>query len=245
MTAIDGSIHAQRPVTIDIESDDQPGPPAGSDAQGPSDSSPTTISPPGRTATLSQEQILVVTERCLRSVGYDKTTIRKIAGELDCAVGSIYRYFKDKRELLFAVCQRRMERTARLIASGAELSECVLDYRLRVAEDPGSYRMMFWLAAVMSDEGDEGKAVEPSVPPVIREIVDAWAARLGSREMADRLWTSVHGSMMLGHDAGRTLEAAQSVLNRAGGGSPPPQAVAEPREVERARERAAEDVTLL
>ena len=57
----------------------------------------------GRTPThLSRDQILDATGRCLASRGYDATTIRTIAGVLDCAVGSIYRYFRDKRELLLS-----------------------------------------------------------------------------------------------------------------------------------------------
>jgi len=242
MTTIDGAIHAQHPATDapappdrgkSTPREDRPAKTAVADheaAPHPADPSQdgkatatarpvaataeSTDDKAGRNATLSQGQILDVTERCLRSVGYDKTTIRKIAGELDCAVGSIYRYFKDKRELLYAVCQRRMERTARLIASGAELGECVLDYHHRVAEDPGSYRMMFWLAAVTQQA--QAPDAKPTVPPVIREIIDAWALRLGSRDAADRLWASVHGSMMIGHDAARTVEAAQAALSRGG-----------------------------
>jgi len=242
MTTIDGAIHAQHPKQIqnpDTQASDRPdSDQRDGDAAG---QRPESGAQPargddkaGRSPTLSQTQILDVTERCLRSVGYDKTTIRKIAGELDCAVGSIYRYFKDKRELLYAVCQRRMERTARLIASGAQLGECVLDYHHRVSEDPGSYRMMFWLAAVTADQD------KPGVPPVIREIIDAWAQRLGSRDTADRLWASVHGSMMIGHDAARTLEAAQAVLSRGGQASATTATRAEPEP-----QATRDDVTLL
>ena len=53
-------------------------------------------------AVLSRGQILDATETCLAELGYDGTTIRAIAKRLDCAVGTIYRYFRDKRSLLTA-----------------------------------------------------------------------------------------------------------------------------------------------
>ncbi len=58
-------------------------------APAPSSSSPS--------SPLSQDGILDATEACLQEHGYDGTTIRRIAGRLECAVGTIYRHFTDKR----------------------------------------------------------------------------------------------------------------------------------------------------
>ena len=52
---------------------------------------------------LGRRRILDATQRCLCQEGYDATTIRRIASQLGCAIGSIYRYFADKHELPFAL----------------------------------------------------------------------------------------------------------------------------------------------
>ncbi|MFW5681901.1 MAG: TetR/AcrR family transcriptional regulator [Phycisphaeraceae bacterium] len=142
---------------------------------------------------LDRESILLATAACLDEVGYDGTTIRRIARELNCAVGSIYRYYADKRELLAAVCDRRFEavRAAAYTANAQDFAELYL----RVSrERPESYRLMFWLAA-LSPESDAS-----AMPAVVREIVEAWASRLGSESAAQRMWFHLHGRATLGQD---------------------------------------------
>lgn len=142
---------------------------------------------------LDRESILLATAACLDEVGYDGTTIRRIARQLGCAVGSIYRYYADKRELLAAVCDWRFEavRAAAYTASARDFAELYL----RVSrERPESYRLMFWLAA-LSPESDAS-----AMPTVVREIVEAWARRLESHAAAQRLWFHLHGRATLCED---------------------------------------------
>jgi len=142
---------------------------------------------------LDRESILLATAACLDEVGYDGTTIRRIARELDCAVGSIYRYYADKRELLAAVCDWRFE-----AVRAAAYTHVVRDFAelyLTVAKErPESYRLMFWLAA-LSPESDAS-----AMPAVVREIVEAWASRLGSESAAQRMWFHLHGRATLCQD---------------------------------------------
>lgn len=137
---------------------------------------------------LSRAQILEATTRCLREEGYDNTTIRRIASHLDCAVGSIYRYFRDKRDLLAAVAQGMLAPVADAAERGVPVLQTTRQYHEAASADGPTYRMMFWLASL--------SPAEP-VPAVVLRIVQAWALQLGSLRAAQEHWSSLHGSIML------------------------------------------------
>jgi AcrR family transcriptional regulator len=169
---------------------------------------------------LSREQILQATSRCLREFGYDATTIRKIAGLLGCAVGSIYRYFKDKRELLSTVSQQTLEPVAAMVGAGEGFEQSVKLYHQLVTHTPETYRLMFWLAG---PEADGPPATHVArLPEVVEQIVDGWARQLDA-ETARRCWSVLHGFVLLGRDAEETLAAVRT-LSKAGsptsGGTP-------------------------
>lgn len=156
---------------------------------------------PKRPTHLDRTQILDATEASLNQLGYDGTTIRQIAKRLNCAVGSIYRYFKDKRSLLDAVTQRRLSPVIQLLEEGASVEESLELYGQIARSEPQQYRLMFWLAIASgsSNDGPIGsKDGVPAVPKVILQILEAWAARLGSAQEAQQLWALVHGQLMLG-----------------------------------------------
>ena len=140
---------------------------------------------------LSRQQILDATLSCLLESGYDGTTIRRIAKHLGCAVGSIYRYFTDKRELLDAVTSRRFEPVAESIEAGASIQEGFGAYARTAVDQPELYRLMFWLHSV-------GNTTEAKLPPIIDRMITAWSAKLGDRRTAERLWALLHGGIMLG-----------------------------------------------
>ena len=150
---------------------------------------------------LSRAQILHATAICLAEEGYDGTTIRRIAKQLNCAVGSIYRYFKDKRSLLDAVTQARFDPVAKVAEVSAERSAAL--YAHAAADEPQQYRLMFWLASVGKMNGEAGhpgavpEAV-PGVPVIVSQIIDSWAKHMGDRRKAERFWSHLHGRIMLG-----------------------------------------------
>ncbi|MEO0587932.1 MAG: TetR/AcrR family transcriptional regulator, partial [Planctomycetota bacterium] len=144
---------------------------------------------PRRRPSLDRDRVLDATLVCLQEFGYDGTTIRRIARELGCAVGSIYRYFRDKRELLVALAEREFAGVEAAVTRNEPLDATIALYR-RTADDCGSlYRLMFWLAG-SEDSG-------PTLPrPVIR-VLDGWTLALGDRDKAERVWAQLHGSIML------------------------------------------------
>lgn len=157
---------------------------------------------------LSREQILAATSRCLQQDGYDKTTIRRIASMLNCAVGSIYRYFQDKHELLSMVTQQVLEPVVAANESGATLEESARLYHQIVRGSPQSYRLMFWLAC-QGPLDEQEKSAEPThcrLPRVIRRIVDGWAQRHGAAS-AERSWALLHGLLLMDRDVDACLAA--------------------------------------
>lgn len=168
---------------------------------------------------LSREQILQATGRCLRDFGYDATTIRKIAGQLGCAVGSIYRYFRDKRELLLAVASQTLEPVAQMAEANEPFESTARMYQQVVTHADETYRLMFWLSAFEAAEG------QSKMPPVVQRIVTAWSGQLGGEANAREAWSILHGYIQLGRPGEETIAA----LRRFGRGEARP-APAQPAE---------------
>lgn len=141
---------------------------------------------------LSRGQILDATASCLQELGYDGTTIRRIAKELDCAVGSIYRYFDDKRALLAAVVQRRFDPVLERIEQGAPADASANLYAQIAAEQPELYRLMFWLSSI-------GKTtLNHALPVAVQKIIDGWTTQFDDRRAAETYWSLLHGAIMQG-----------------------------------------------
>lgn len=142
---------------------------------------------------LSQAQILGATAECLHEHGYDGTTIRRIAGRLGCAVGSIYRYCDDKRTLLSIVTQRRFDPVLQAIDDHRPVVQSVRLYAQIATEAAEQYRLMFWLASFV--EPEEGGSRQ--IPPVVTRIIDGWSRQVGDPRAAQRLWAQLHGGLAL------------------------------------------------
>lgn len=153
---------------------------------------------------LDRRQILDATEACLREVGYDKTTIRKIADRLDCAVGSIYRYFKDKRDLLTGVTQRRFESVGEHAELGTPIDRAASLYYRLALEQPELYQLMFWLTSVGQPAG---RSLQPKV---VGRIIEGWTNQLGSEAKARQLWASLHAGLALGLPIEEALASAST-----------------------------------
>ncbi|MEM6552438.1 MAG: TetR/AcrR family transcriptional regulator [Planctomycetota bacterium] len=160
-------------------------------------------SPTAPRAQLDQRQILEATDAALREVGYDKTTIRHIAKRLNCAVGSIYRYFTDKRELLTAVTQRRFDAVAQHAELGSPLDRTLALYHRLALERPELYHLMFWLTSVGQPDPTQ------TTPLVIRRTIAGWSAQLRDPSAAQQLWATLHAGITLGHPLTDILQAAR------------------------------------
>jgi len=168
---------------------------------------------------LSNDQILQATEAVFAEAGYDGTTIRAIAKRLGCSVGSIYRYFEDKRDLLRACAARVFSPVARYLdADAVRFDESLRMYLQLVEQYPQLYRLMFWLGSV--DDAREAKTPEP-----ITRMIDGWTRLVGHRATAEHIWAMAHGSIMLSM---RPDQIEQRILAMAQVNTQPAQASAQP-----------------
>jgi AcrR family transcriptional regulator len=183
---------------------------------------------PGPAPFLSREQILDATAACFEEAGYDGTTIRAIASRLRCSVGSIYRYFRDKRQLLLACGERAMRPVVEELADSPDVESSLRSYVRQAARAGELYRLQFWLAS----SGGHGAGV----PAFVTRLLEGWGERLGDPGEAQRRWATVHGLMMLGW----TPDQIVARLAAPAPASIPPQAPAAPRFSD-----SHEDMTLL
>ncbi len=192
-------------------------PPATASASASSLSATASPAPSRPPTQLSREQILDATAACLAEVGYDATTIRTIARRLNCAVGSIYRYFTDKRQLMATVTQRSFAPVVENARGGAAISDTVRQYARIAAADESAYRLMFFLAAVGPDDRDDNIVAGIDrrggrMPTVIVRLIDQWARQLGDVAQARRLWALVHGAVTIGQGLQTILDDVRHEL---------------------------------
>ncbi len=145
---------------------------------------------------LSRHHVLEAATACCAEFGVGGATLRAIAGRLGCAVGSIYRYFPDKGELIAAASEHVLEPVGRdLETGGVALADSVRRYVQQAAAHGDLYRLL------MQADG---------VPPVVERIIDGWRVRLGDRDRARRCWAMVHGLIVLGESESRIVKAVTS-----------------------------------
>ncbi|MFA7235295.1 MAG: helix-turn-helix domain-containing protein [Phycisphaeraceae bacterium] len=186
---------------------------------------------------LSRPHVLEAAAACFEELGYDGLTIRAIASRLGCSVGSIYRYFTDKRELLLACASQVLEPVADALERDHITFAASVSLYVQQARAMGEqYRLMFWLCDTPAT---------PGMLPVFRRILDAWAELLGDETAARDRWAQLHGMLVIGEDATRIDEvmgeAAPDVIEH-----PITLPGDRPWNVEREPDPAdAEDVTLL
>lgn len=155
-------------------------------------------------AQLSRTQILEATFFCLREEGYEATTIRRIAKRLDCAIGSIYRYFRDKRDLLLAVTQELLQPVIVGQENASPIDRSLGMYCRLATGDTEAYRLMFWLACKGQFNTD--------LPEVVRNIIDYWGKQLGNQERAETLWATLHGLIILSRPEDQILQQTLALL---------------------------------
>jgi AcrR family transcriptional regulator len=162
--------------------------------------------PPHTPAQLSRTQILEATFFCLREEGYEATTIRRIAKRLDCAIGSIYRYFKDKRDLLSAVTQELLQPVVVGLENGSPIDRSIGMYCRLATGDAEAYRLMFWLACKSQFDTD--------LPEVVKAVISHWGKQLGDESKAASLWAMLHGLIILNRPEDQILNQTLDQLGQ-------------------------------
>lgn len=137
--------------------------------------------------------------------GYDKVSLRNIADEIEYSPATIYLYFKDKNELLFALHQRGFAKMVeefqpllQLTEPFEKLVEMGRSYIRFAVENPELFDLMFIMTAPMDklDQEDwiEGDQAFGLLMQVVQECIDAGVFRKHDvQATAMMIWSSIHG----------------------------------------------------
>ena len=124
-----------------------------------------------------REEILQAAKELFLELGYDSTTIRRIADRVGISAPALYLYFKDKDELLLAVCDQTF---AHLMAAVAEIEKTVSNPMERVRRfgeayvrfglsHPDEYRLVFLgphIPESIRKTGHKAATDDPTTPGV-------------------------------------------------------------------------------
>ena len=154
-----------------------------------------------------KRRILESAKKLFLDLGYEKTSIRGIAEDIEYSPATIYLYFKDKNELLFALHQeafvefaKTFEKVVHIADPFERLVRLGREYLAFAFSNPELYELMFLLTAPMEtleireDVWEDGKGVY-----VALEILIAECQAAGHFEGADvselsmMVWATVHG----------------------------------------------------
>lgn len=149
--------------------------------------------------------ILDAAQKLFLANGYDKVSIRNIADEIEYSPATIYLYYKDKNELLFALHQRGF---VKMIAEFQPLRNIADPFERLVAmgkvyiqfaiDNPELFDLMFIMTAPMDklDKEDwvEGDLAFGTLVQVVQECMDAGIFQPHDvRATAMMIWSGIHG----------------------------------------------------
>jgi AcrR family transcriptional regulator len=154
-----------------------------------------------------KRRILESAKKLFLELGYEKTSVRAIAEDIEYSPATIYLYFKDKNELLFALHQeafvefsKTFERVAfepnplkRLVLLGEE-------YLKFAFSNPELYELMFLLTAPMEsleirdDVWEDGKNVYMALEALVAQCQeDGHFSGHEVPQLSMMIWATVHG----------------------------------------------------
>jgi AcrR family transcriptional regulator len=178
-----------------------------------------------------RDTILRAAIKLFSEESFEKVTMRRIAEAIDYTPGTLYWYFKDKDEIVFALHQRGFEmlfarqQPTMAIADPVErlrkLAEVYLDFAL---ENPQYYDLMFINSAtgrcIERDEGSwkAGEAAFGVLRETVRQVIEAGRMR-GTTDpdvAAYACWAAVHGiaSLLIRNRCGMLPEEDRSRILR-------------------------------
>ena len=124
-----------------------------------------------------QEQILDAAAHVFSHVGYERATTREIAEAADVSEGTLYNYFKSKRELLIAIAKNYADEVAADIATTeAESIEDMLAQLMEKRFKVGRERRLFLV--FLHEARNNADVHQYYVEGAIHRIIDATESRL-------------------------------------------------------------------
>jgi AcrR family transcriptional regulator len=141
--------------------------------------------------------------------GYEGLTIRKLAKRVGYAPMSVYSYFADKQDILFALAEDAFETLAKRIEDHPAddpieaLQAVMTEYAAFGLGNPNEYRTVFMTEKVKPPEGKtfaEMQEGNPAMKVLIKRVeacVAAGKLKGDPRAIATMLWAVGHGTISL------------------------------------------------
>ena len=164
---------------------------------------------------LLRDEIIAATEGLLVKTGDEEAvSIRAVAEAVGVTPPSIYLHFRDKDELIFAICERHFSRLDQFIeGEGAKASDPVESLILRGKayirfgiENPEPYRILFMSKGARSEENMNPEELRQSASfdhlvQAVQRCIDAGAFDGDPLLISMGLWAVVHGvtSILISH----------------------------------------------
>lgn len=151
--------------------------------------------------------ILGAAQKLFLENGFEKVSIRNIADAIEYSPATIYLYYKDKNELLYAIHQIGFTKMVEEFQTALQIEkpfdrlvEMGRRYFQFALENPELFDLMFIMTAPMdalackNDIWDEGKMAFNMLVTCVQDCIDAGVFKPQDAEVASlMIWSSVHG----------------------------------------------------
>jgi AcrR family transcriptional regulator len=152
-----------------------------------------------------RSELVDAARKLVQEEGYEGLTIRKLAKRVGYAPMSVYSYFADKQDILFALAQDAFETLARRIESHPAddpieaLQAVLIEYAAFGLENPNEYRTVF-MTEKQKPPNFEMEEDNPAMKVLIDRVeacVAAGKLKGDPRAIATMLWAVGHGAISL------------------------------------------------
>jgi AcrR family transcriptional regulator len=178
----------------------------------------------------ARARILAVSERQFATLGAEQTSWRTIASELGWSPSSLYRYFKNKSELLAATRAAAQDRFSGRIETAYASTDDLWDRSRAIGQayvdfafaEPHAYRLIYSAVQPDADKTEALRIAEArsrrTLTTYIEDMADAGLLEGDPVLLGHVYWAGIHGLILL-HMAGKldkdlTLAALRHELAR-------------------------------
>jgi AcrR family transcriptional regulator len=156
-----------------------------------------------------RSELVDAAHRLVQEEGYEGLTIRKLAKRAGFAPMSVYSYFADKQDILFALAEEAFSTLARRIEKHPAddpieaLRAALVEYAAFGLENPNEYRTVFMAEKVKPPAGKTFAEMETGNPAMkvlidrVEACVAAGRLKGDPRAIATMLWAVGHGAISL------------------------------------------------
>lgn len=154
-------------------------------------------------------ELVEAAHKLVQEEGYEGLTIRKLAKRVGYAPMSVYSYFADKQDILFALAEDAFETLARRIEEHPSddpieaLQAVMTEYAAFGLGNPNEYRTVFMTEKTRPPEGKTFAEMEEGNPAMkvlisrVEACVAAGKLKGDPRAIATMLWAVGHGTISL------------------------------------------------